>query len=171
MTNADGNYRLLISRSWVRIPPGRKSRSSAVEQDVPIDPCRHDRNCSGECRTELQPPTLGWSGKVRLLPLAALSGTSGAILVSSILVAAANELSSANADRTTGSALPPRGVKRPDVQIIPRFSKRVAQENVLSQPRRRGSGIPPANAGRTTRKEHSLACDGRGRVFESSRLR
>ena len=32
--------------------------------------------------------TLGWSGKVRLLPLAALSGTSGAILVSSNLVAA-----------------------------------------------------------------------------------
>lgn len=73
-----------------------------------LNVCRHDGNCSGECRTELQPPKLdGLAGSTP--PGHTLSGTSGAIRFrpssSPLQVPTKWERTvPANAGRTTGRA-------------------------------------------------------------------
>jgi hypothetical protein len=106
-----------------------------------------------------------WDGLVRFdsFPLAALSGTSGAILVSSILVAAANGIPSANAGRTTGKA-PSQHCWGDECSShstsVPNGCVAEQTSCPTSSPGLRNARIAPANAGRTTRKEHSPAREG-----------
>jgi hypothetical protein len=99
---------------------------------------------------------VGWSGEVRLLPLAALSGTSGAIQVSPNVVAAAKTIS-ANADRTTGKAphvlLGRRVFKSPRIRSY-RMRGQVKASGPTSSPRLR-LGNAPGECRQDYRKERS----------------